>query len=177
METNRWQRALWVILVAALMLALVTGGAFAKGKPPKNKLTPPIFQPNPQGGPAQPVTPGGRPLYTTLAGTTEVPGPGDPDGSGTAKLRLNQGQGTICFEITAMDIITPTAAHIHVGMVGVSGPVVVTLSAPVNGIAIGCATASKDLIKAIRQSPGDYYVNVHTSDYPAGALRGQLSKR
>ena len=176
MVTNRWQKTLWVTLLVVLMLSLVTGGVFAKGKPPKNKPTPPIFQPNTQGGPAQPVTPGGRPLYTVLTGAAEVPGPGDPDGSGTAKLRLNQGQGTICFEITVSNIITPTAAHIHLGITGISGPVVVSLSAPVNGVAIGCTTASKDLIKAIRQSPADYYVNVHTSDYPAGALRGQLSK-
>jgi len=29
-------------------------------------------------------------------------------------------------------------------------------------------------IKAIRTRPGQYYVNVHTADYPAGAARGQL---
>ncbi len=29
-------------------------------------------------------------------------------------------------------------------------------------------------IKAIRTHPGQYYVNVHTADYPAGAARGQL---
>ncbi len=29
-------------------------------------------------------------------------------------------------------------------------------------------------IKAIRTHPGQYYVNVHTADYPAGAVRGQL---
>jgi hypothetical protein len=32
------------------------------------------------------------------------------------------------------------------------------------------------LIKAIRQNPSAYYVNVHNADFPAGAVRGQLSK-
>jgi hypothetical protein len=180
MSNNRLHKTLWISLVTVLALALVTGAAFAKGKPPKDKPAPPIFlshpQQDPQSGPAQPVTPGGRPLYATLSGAAEIPGPGDPDGSGTAKLRLNQGQGTICFEITVTGITPPTAAHIHSAMAGSSGPVVVSLSAPVNGTAVGCASASKDLIKAIRQSPANYYVNVHTSDFPAGALRGQLSK-
>lgn len=39
---------------------------------------------------------GGRRLSTTLTGAAEVPGPGDPDGSGTATLRLNPGQEEIC---------------------------------------------------------------------------------
>jgi CHRD domain len=42
----------------------------------------------------------------------------------------------------------------------------------------GCAEkVDADLIKAIRQDPTAYYVNIHsTPDFPGGALRGQLSK-
>ena len=36
---------------------------------------------------------GGRPFTVSLTGSAEVPGPGDPNGSGTAHLRLNPGQG------------------------------------------------------------------------------------
>ena len=50
---------------------------------------------------------GGRPLSATLTGAAEVPGPGDPDGSGTAHLTLNQGQGEICFTIEVADIASP----------------------------------------------------------------------
>ena len=39
---------------------------------------------------------GGRPLSTVMSGADE-PGPGDPDGAGSASLRLNPGQGRICF--------------------------------------------------------------------------------
>ena len=42
---------------------------------------------------------GGRKFTTTLTGAAEVPGPGDPDGSGTAKITLNYGQGEVCWEI------------------------------------------------------------------------------
>jgi len=176
MASKRWLKAIWVAVVVMLAVTLAAGGAFAKGKPPKDKITPPIFQPNPQGTPAQPVTPGGRPLYARLSGASVVPGPGDPDGSGTVKLRLNQGQGSICFEIRVQKISTPTAVKIYTGTAGNAGLPVATLSNPVNGLAIGCTTASKDLVKAIRMSPAGYYLSVVTSGYPSGALRGQLSK-
>jgi hypothetical protein len=119
---------------------------------------------------------GGRPLATTLTGAAEVPGPGDPDGSGTALLRLNPGQEEICYELTAEGIAPARAAHIHVGEEGTAGPVVVGLMPPTNGASSGCATADRELILAIMQNPERYYVNVHNAQYPAGALRGQLSK-
>jgi hypothetical protein len=123
---------------------------------------------------------GGRPLSTELTGAAEVPGPGDPDGSGTATITVNPGQEEVCWEINAAGIELPaTAAHIHVGAAGVAGPVVVTLSAPdASGFSSGCTTVdvNRDLAKAILKNPEDYYVNVHTSVFPAGAIRGQLSK-
>jgi hypothetical protein len=119
---------------------------------------------------------GGRPFATTLTGAAEVPGPGDPDGSGTASIRLNHGQGEVCFELAVSGIVAATAAHIHVGLAAVAGPVVVGLIPPTSGTSSGCVAADADLIKAIIQSPQEYYVNVHNAEYPAGALRGQLSK-
>jgi hypothetical protein len=124
----------------------------------------------------------GRPFATTLTGAAEVPGPGDPDASGTAFITLNQGQGEVCFELSWTGIDgTVTAAHIHVGPAGVAGPVVVPLFVDValsgTGSASGCVSGvSKELIKAIRQDPGGYYVNIHSTVFPAGAVRGQLGK-
>jgi hypothetical protein len=119
----------------------------------------------------------GRTFTTTLTGAAEVPGPGDPDGSGTATISLNHGLGRVCWQLTVSGIAPATAAHIHVGPAGVAGPVVVGLSAPTSGSSSGCVDGvNQDLIKAIIQNPENYYVNVHNAEYPAGALRGQLSK-
>ena len=121
---------------------------------------------------------GGRPFATVLTGAAEVPGPGDPDGSGTASLRLNPGRGEVCFELSVSNVALPaTGAHIHVGTATVAGPVVVPLFPPnESGTSSGCVSADADLIKAILQNPENYYVNVHTFEYPGGAVRGQLSK-
>ena len=122
---------------------------------------------------------GGRPFEVMLTGAAEVPGPGDPDGSGTAMFTLNQGQGTISFDIHVANITLPAiGAHIHVGSPTEAGPVVVGLTPPdVTGHSSGEVNVDPDLIKAIRQNPENYYVNVHTLPlYAAGAVRGQLSK-
>jgi hypothetical protein len=123
---------------------------------------------------AGPVAAAGRTLTTTLLGAEEVPGPGDPDGSGVAVITLNSGQGEVCWDLTVSNISPATAAHIHSGPAGVAGPVVVPLSPPTDGSSDGCIAADPALIKDIRKNPTNYYVNVHNSEYPAGALRGQL---
>lgn len=118
----------------------------------------------------------GTPLSAELLGANEVPNMGDPDGMGYAEVTLNQGQGTITYTIQVQGINPATAAHIHLGSAGMPGPVVIALTPPTNGVSSGVATASKELIKAIRMNPEMYYVNVHNPAYPGGALRGQLSK-
>jgi hypothetical protein len=118
---------------------------------------------------------GGRPLSTDLTGAQEL-APADPDGSGTAQLRLNHGQGEICYRLDVAGIDPAVAAHIHHAPAGVNGPVVVPLAAPTSGASSGCATVDQELIKDIIQNPEDYYVNVHTVAFPAGAIRGQLSR-
>ena len=121
---------------------------------------------------------GGRPLSTVLTGAAEVP-PGDPEGSGTATITVNPGQEEVCWEITAAGILLPaTAAHIHVGAAGTAPPnnVVVTLSAPdASGFSSGCTTVEREVALAILKNPENYYVNVHTREFPPGAIRGQLS--
>jgi CHRD domain len=126
---------------------------------------------------AQEKEQGGRRLTAALTGAAEVPGPGDPDGGGSAVITLNQGKGEVCFELTVTNIASASAAHIHSGAADAAGPVVVTLTPPpTDGSSKGCVSAGADLIKDIRQNPGNFYVNVHNADFPDGAVRGQLSK-
>jgi hypothetical protein len=125
---------------------------------------------------------GGSKLTTTLSGAEEVdaagnPNQGDPDGSGFASLRLNQGQEEICYRLTWQNIEHPHAAHIHRAPAGVNGPVVVPLFGPPSSFPVsneGCVPASRALVKEIRKNPSAFYVNVHNEPYPGGALRGQL---
>jgi hypothetical protein len=148
-----------LVLAVALVLIAVTGIRF--------------------GSSAEAV--GGRPHATTMNGAEEVnaegvPNQGDLDGSGSASLTFNPGLGEICFELTVENITLPaTAAHIHEAPIGVAGPVVVPLTAPdASGVSSGCVSADPELVKDILKHPSDYYVNVHNSDFPSGAVRGQL---
>jgi len=122
-------------------------------------------------------TTGGKVLAATLAGANEVPGPGDADGSGSATFRMIRGSAVICFQLNVHAITLPaTAAHIHQGGAGIAGPVVVPLSAPgAGGTATGCVNSTRTLVAAILDNPAGYYANVHTTDFPAGAIRGQLA--
>jgi hypothetical protein len=119
---------------------------------------------------------------TTLNGAEECNAAGecnqgDPDGSGLARITLNAGQATVCWELTVRDIMPATASHIHKAPAGQPGPVVVPLSPPTSGSSSGCTTASPTLIADIIENSDRYYVNVHNDEYPAGAVRGQLSNR
>jgi hypothetical protein len=117
---------------------------------------------------------GGRLIVVEMTGAAERPGPGDPDGSGTAWFTFNPGLEQICFVLEVENIAPAAAAHIHIAPVTEPGPVVVPLAAPTDGSSSGCADASRELILAITQNPENYYVNVHNADFPAGAVRGQL---
>ena len=62
-------------------------------------------------------------------------------------------------------------AHIHDGAFGTNGPIVIDfpgLSGQVSGL------FDPDLLDNIVADPQDYYVNIHTCEFPAGAIRGQL---
>ena len=117
----------------------------------------------------------GRPLSADLLGVNEVPLPGDPDGSGTATITVNPGQGEICYELTVEGIAPATLAHIHEAPAGVAGPVKVTLTPPTSGASSGCVAVDRELALDILTNPEQYYVNVHNLDFPGGALRGQLT--
>ncbi len=114
-------------------------------------------------------------LSATLTGIQEVPGPGDPDGTGTAQVRVDPSAPRVCWEVYARSIEPATAAHIHRGAAGVAGPPVVTLTTPgADGHSEGCAAVDEMLAREMSIQAHGFYVNVHTAAYPTGAIRGQL---
>lgn len=113
-------------------------------------------------------------LHARLAGAREVPGPGDPNGSGRVTVTLRPGVHKVCARATWERIGTPEMAHIHKGGPGVAGDVVVDLTSAVTG-GSHCATGvARTLIRKLDAHPKRYYFNIHTGAYPAGAIRGQL---
>jgi hypothetical protein len=117
-------------------------------------------------------------LFARLSGDRESP-KGDADGKGAASVLVDGKKVCIAIGVTRLDDVQ--AAHIHRGAQGVNGPIVVDPKVAVqksgNGVVVGgCATVTSSLAQAIKRNPGRYYVNVHTSKFPAGAIRGQLRR-
>lgn len=113
--------------------------------------------------------------YATLTGAAEVGG-GDPDGYGKAEISVSDEAGQVCWDLNDIRGIGPiTAAHVHMGAAGTNGPPVFTLKPANEGGYKGCASASEWTQNRIEGNPSRFYVNVHTAQYPNGAIRGQLS--
>jgi hypothetical protein len=119
------------------------------------------------------------PVYTSwstsLAGTDEVPPTASP---ATGSFSATLGSGQITYALTWSNLLEPvTAAHIHQAPAGVNGPIVIPLS-----VALGTTSGStnetisvaQSLIDQISANPSGFYVNVHSSIFPGGEIRGQL---
>ncbi|SDJ43847.1 CHRD domain-containing protein [Nonomuraea jiangxiensis] len=126
---------------------------------------------------------GSRSTLTASAdGRQEVPAPGTKvgDKNGRAAWLVWVSGTQVHFATTWKQIAAPTNGHIHRGVKGKNGPVVVEffaakngLPAGVNGIA-GIGRASAEVAGGIRNNPKGWYTNLHTAEFPGGAVRGQL---
>ena len=119
-------------------------------------------------------------LYAELFGENEVPGPGDEDGYGVTLVSIDPATAAICYEVAVANITLPAAAmHIHQGDAGVAGDVVVPFATvpDASGMASECFYLfdRMELFNEIVTEPARFYVNVHTEDFPDGAVRGQLA--
>ena len=123
---------------------------------------------------------GGRPYSTPMTQevTSQPPYQGDADGLGEALITVNLGQREVCWQLTVSNLDPATAAHIHEAAAGIRGGIVVFLSAPDGtGQASGCRSdQDAEVLQRILTNPAGFYVNVHTTVYPAGAVRGQLDR-
>jgi CHRD domain len=138
-----------------------------------------------------PVAEVNTPLVALLSGANEVPNstPGaetnDPDGFGSAAVTfdLDSTPATVCWDLSYGNLTgTPVMAHIHgPAIAGVNAPVVIGFT-PFTTLGATSASACRDLTApeattaaTIVATPANFYVNIHTSDFPGGAIRGQLS--
>ena len=117
---------------------------------------------------------GGQAFTVTMTGEAESPA-GDPVGTGAATVRMRTGQGQVCYRLSVSNLTPAIAAHIHRAPAGTEGNVVVPLKTPNDsGQSSGCTAAARSLVASMLAKPANFYVNVHTKEFPGGAVRGQL---
>jgi hypothetical protein len=112
-----------------------------------------------------------------MSGSNEVPTVGDPDGSGSALVKVNPVTYDVCIAITTQNIAAFTALHIHRGAAGASGPPVVDFSPGAGPTFQKCVVSTAAITAEILANPAGFYVNVHSTEHAAGALRAQLQPR
>jgi Cu/Zn superoxide dismutase len=141
------------MVLAVAVLGLWAGGALAK----------------PGGVPAIPLNP------------EQETGDVTSDGSGFFTYTIEGDQ--LCYTLEIRNLtMAPFAAHIHFGPRNEAGPVVVPLAVAnaTSGTTSACITATESgpltfaELAGIEANPRDYYVNVHTNNFPGGEIRGQL---
>lgn len=118
-------------------------------------------------------------LIAYLNGANERPGPGDPDAFGRATITINDAANQLCLTLWWYRVDgTPSGLHIHLAPPTAPGPVVIPFAAPSGSSTYQCVSVENEaLLDNIAANPGQYYINLHTTPlYPAGAIRGQLTR-
>jgi hypothetical protein len=118
-------------------------------------------------------------LDATLTGEQEVPGPGDPNGSGDAHVNVISNK--VCYALLVEDIRRPTAAHIHEGRRGEAGPVVVELNTPTRVadavyFSEGCERISRELSRYLRMNPTHYLTSMSTTTLTPKGNKGPAAR-
>lgn len=133
-----------------------------------------------------------------LSGFQEVP-PILTAGTGTFRAQLAPDGQTLAFELAFSGLSAPaTVAHLHFGQPGVNGAVLAFLcggggkaACPPAGGSVQGTVSPSDVVAVPEQgiAAGDWegvlrilragaaYVNVHTTQFPAGEIRGQVQGR
>ncbi len=105
-------------------------------------------------------------------------------GGGSGFFSYTVDGSVLCYTLEVRDLtLAPFGAHIHPAPRNVAGPVVVPLLTPpaATSTVSACITAAEGSpvmtpaeLAAIVADPGAHYVNVHTTNFPGGEVRGQL---
>ena len=114
--------------------------------------------------------PGSGAVSVSLSGAEEVP-PVKTAGTGSGSFRLAE-DGALTGSVTTKDV-PGTVAHIHLGVKGKNGPVIVPLtkSGDTYSVPEGRKLTSAQ-VKAFKA--GELYVNVHSARHKGGEVRGQI---
>ncbi|MGR3868767.1 CHRD domain-containing protein [Streptomyces graminifolii] len=125
--------------------------------------------------------PGARYFTTILTGDNEVPvkgkpAVGDKDGSAVALMRIQGDEVSFAFAWTGIG--TPTMAHLHQGARGTNGDVKIPffMEKLKGGTPFVFGTVRVEdagLLRNIEAHPDRFYFNLHTAEFPGGAVRGQ----
>ena len=107
--------------------------------------------------------------------THPLGGTGDPHASGSVKLTVMPIERQICFVFSLHGVDSPLMAHVHHGQRLHNGPPIVSLFTGPGAPTHGCAQANTGQLADMITDPSDYYVTLASTDYPDGALRGQLT--
>jgi hypothetical protein len=124
-----------------------------------------------------------------LSGDEEVP-PRDTNARGAAIFMLSEDGTALQYTLIVANIDNVMASHIHIAPAGVNGPIVAFLFSGgptdrVDGVLAQGTITSDDLIGQLAGmtiddlvaaiNSGNAYVNVHTTEFPGGEIRGQIS--
>ncbi len=109
----------------------------------------------------------------TLNGSSEVPANAST-ATGMATLVYNNSSKVFNITVTYTGM-TATNAHIHKGAVGVSGPPVFPFTSFTSPIYF--TSTALDATQIADLNANLYYVNLHSTAYPDGEIRGQLIKQ
>ena len=119
----------------------------------------------------------GRDVFAAqLSSAQEVPANAS-SATGTGALSLDPASKKFSARITVTGIAA-TAAHIHAGTPGISGPILfpLTETAPGSGIWVSAADATLSDAQLALLRSGGLYFNAHSAALPNGEIRGQIGR-
>lgn len=113
----------------------------------------------------------------TLDGAQIVGSAGDRDGYAKAELTVADELNQVCYDVNDVrNLGAVTSVTINRGVRGSNGPVALRLREANEGGWKNCIARSEWQEDSFENSPGSYYIQIATSDYPNGAIRGQFMR-